>query len=170
MTLAQLGSLGLAAANPYFLARERTPVSRLVTNSLWFAAGLGLLLMGIGLLLKLEFGGATRGLGLAEATVAIAAIPAALAAVLLQSLLLGEGRMVAYNSVDLVNSAFVLVVVTVGLLALGFGVLQVLIVVTLASYVSALLAIVLLRAHVRLDPRPHPAAPGRCWDPASGST
>src|SRR5262245_16083113 len=53
LTLAQLGSLGLVSANPYFLAREEIPISRLVTNSLWFAAGLGLLLIGLGVLFKL---------------------------------------------------------------------------------------------------------------------
>jgi O-antigen/teichoic acid export membrane protein len=156
LTLTQLGTLGLVAANPYFLARERTPTSRLVTNSLWFSAGLGVLLIGIGVLFKVGFPGATHGLGWTEAAVALAAIPAMLAAQLLQGLLLGEGRMVAYNSVDLSNSVIVLGVLSVGLLALGFGVLQVLIVITLAAYLSSLLAIVLLRAHLRLDPRPHP--------------
>ncbi len=47
-------------------------MSRLVTNSLWFAAGLGLLLIAIGVLFTLVFGGATRRPRMGGDTVALA--------------------------------------------------------------------------------------------------
>ena len=126
LTLVQLGTLGLVAANPYFAARDHAAVGRLVTNSLWFAVGAGTVLIAVGVVFKAEFTGATRGLGWAEIFAALTAIPLALATFMLQSVLLGQGRTVAYNGVELAQAALVFCVLAVGLFALDFEVLEVL--------------------------------------------
>jgi O-antigen/teichoic acid export membrane protein len=155
LTLVQLGSFGLITANPYFVARDATTTARLVGNSLWFAAGLGVVLVGAGLLFKAEFAGAMRGLGWPETFAAVLAIPPALASMFLQSLLLGQGRVVAYNLMELTQVTLAFAALAVGLFAFDFGVLEVLIVMG-ASYVAgSAIAIALLARHVRPSLRPH---------------
>lgn len=105
LLLVQLGSLGLVSANPYFIARDASRRSAIVTNSLWLAAALGALLIGIGALIRVVTPGLVQGLSTFELGIALAGIPAALAATFLQSILLGLGRMVAYNAIEVTVSA-----------------------------------------------------------------
>jgi O-antigen/teichoic acid export membrane protein len=100
--LVQFGTVGLVSANPYFIARDASTRSAIVTNSLWLAATLGALLIGIGALIKVVAPGLVQGLSTGELAIALAGIPVALAAAFLQSVLLGLGRMVGYNGVDVV--------------------------------------------------------------------
>jgi O-antigen/teichoic acid export membrane protein len=154
LTLVQLGSFGLITANPYFAAKDAATVARLVTNSLWFALGLGAVLILIGVVFKSEFSGATRGLGWAEAIAALVAIPAALAALFLQSLLLGQGRTVAYNAVELSQNVLVFAALAVGLFALDFDVLEVLVVLAAGYLVGVFASLALLARDVRPAARP----------------
>lgn len=100
MLLVQLGSLGFQTANPYFTTQRRAPIGLIVTNSLWLAAALGLALAAIGVLVKVLFPTAVAGVGWAELSVALAAVPAILSMIFLQGILLGEGRTLAYNLVE----------------------------------------------------------------------
>ena len=119
--LSQIGGLGLTTANPYFAAREPSRIPQIVANSLWLAAGLGTVLALAGASIKVIFPGALEGLGWAPLIVTLIGLPGGLAAFLLQSVLLGEGRMVAYNGIEASQTALTLVAVVAGFVFFDFG-------------------------------------------------
>src|SRR5439155_22809367 len=82
--LIHLGGLGLTTANPYFGAREPESRAQIVTNSLWLAVALGVVLVAIGAGLKLVAPSTVSGIGWTPLLIALAGVPAALAALLLQ--------------------------------------------------------------------------------------
>lgn len=98
--LVQLGSLGFQTANSYFVAQRGASPGGLVVNSLWlaFAAGSALATVAVGL--KLLTPSAVAGLTWLALLIAAGTVPLMLAMVFLQSILLGEGRAVAYNVVE----------------------------------------------------------------------
>jgi O-antigen/teichoic acid export membrane protein len=120
LMLAHLGGLGLTTANPYFTAREPGRRASIVSNSLWLAAALGSLLIAAGLALRAIAPDALQGLGWEPLAVTLVGIPGALAALFLQSVLLGESRMVAYNGVEAVQAALTLAALLVGFAAFDF--------------------------------------------------
>ena len=73
-----------------------------------------MVLVGVGAAIKLVAPGLLEGLGWTPLLVALAGVPGALAALFLQSVLLGEGRMVAYNAVEVSQAALTLVALLVG--------------------------------------------------------
>ena len=97
-TLMQVGHLGLVSANPYFVARNPKAVPQIISNSLAWAAMLGATLIGAVVVVKFAVPDFLPGLGWPVILIALLVLPAALAALLLQGILLGEGRMIA-NSV-----------------------------------------------------------------------
>jgi len=123
LLLIQLGILGLHSANAYFAAREPAQISRIITNTLWTALVAGMLLALAGLAVRQLFPATLRGLDLLEVAVVLIGVPAALGNQLLQSILLAEGRMVAYNGVELGMSLLMTVGLIVGLSVFSFGVL-----------------------------------------------
>jgi O-antigen/teichoic acid export membrane protein len=141
--LAHLGGLGLTSANPYFTAREPASRSRIVSNSLWVAASLGSLLVVVGLALRAVAPDALQGLGWEPLVVTLIGIPSALAALFLQSILLGESRMVAYNGVEAAQAAVTLVALLVAYAAFDAGLTGTLAVLTAGRYgaVAAYLAL-----------------------------
>jgi len=152
LILIHLGSLGLTTANPYLAAREPAHRPQLVANSLWLGAGLGIVLLGIGAAVKAVAPGLLEGLGWTALVVALAGVPAALVAALLQNLLLGEGRLVAYNLIEVIQFALTLAALAVGFWLLDFGVTGALAVVT-AARIGAALAYLIALGHKpgRLD-------------------
>jgi O-antigen/teichoic acid export membrane protein len=114
LMLVQVGGLGLTTANPYFAARSPGQGPRIIGNALWFAGLLGLALAAAGVVIKVVAPGVIEGLGWAPLLVALAGIPGALAALFLQSVLLGQGRMVAYNSVEVAQAAGTLAALIAG--------------------------------------------------------
>src|SRR5207249_11005928 len=110
LILIHLGGLGLTTANPYFTAREPAEQSRIAANSLWLAASLGLLLVAIGIGVKALFPGTVEGVTWAQLGIALPGAPFALGALFLQSILLGRGRMVAYNGIEVAQFAGTLAV------------------------------------------------------------
>ena len=147
LLLAQVGSLGLTSANPYFAAREPGRVSQIVANSVWLAGGLGVVLVGVGAAIKLVAPGALAGLGWAPLAVTLAGLPGALAAYLLQSILLGEGRMVAYNAVEAGQTALTLVAVVAGFALFDFRITGTLAVIAAGRYLAAGVYLALLQRH-----------------------
>ena len=147
LLLAQVGGLGLTSANPYFAARDPSRIAQIVGNSLWLAAGLGVLLVGVGAAIKLLSPGALEGLGWAPLGVTLAGIPGALAAYLLQSILLGEGRMVAYNAVEAGQAALTLVGVVAGFALFDFRITGSLAVIAVGRYLAATVYLALLMRH-----------------------
>ena len=144
LLLVQLGGLGLTTANPYFTARQPDARPRIVGNAVWFAAFLGLALVAVGVLLKLVAPDIVEGLGWTPLLVTLAGIPGALAALFLQGVLLGEGRMVAYNAVDVAQAALTLAGLVFVLFVLDEGLTGALLVIALSRYAGALAYLTLL--------------------------
>lgn len=132
--LAQFGTVGLIAANPYFLARGALRTEQLIGASLICTLALGPLLVAIGLSLGALLPQVVEGLPLLELFVALIALPALLGTQFLQSILLGEGRMVAYNAIEAGVAATTFVVVLVGLGVLDGGSMAALSIATCCSY------------------------------------
>jgi O-antigen/teichoic acid export membrane protein len=136
--LIHLGGLGVTTANPYFVAREPGEQPRIAANSFWLAGALGLVLVTIGIGLKLLLPGTVEGVTWTQLLIALAGVPAALAALFLQSILLGQGRMVAYNGIEVAQFAGTLAVLAVGFWALDFGVTEALAVVSVSRFAAML--------------------------------
>lgn len=114
LVLIQLGTVGITAANPYFVAREPETRGRLVANSLMLALLLGGAMTGAGVLVRLVAPQVLTGVAWPDLMIAFAAIPAALLGQFLQSIMLGEGRIRAYNGIELaVTSATLAAIVAV---------------------------------------------------------
>lgn len=122
LVLVQVGTLGLVSANPYYVAREPHLRPAIVANSMAFAGVLGTLLVGVAVGLKLAAPSALAGLSWTMVIIAAATIPPTLAMLYLQSVLLGEGRTVAYNLVEASLSMTVVLALVVGFAFLGIGV------------------------------------------------
>lgn len=147
LLLAQVGSLGLTSANPYFAAREPRRIAQIVANTLWLAAGLGAVLTLVGASIKMIFPGALEGLGWVPLAVTLVGLPGALAVYLLQSVLLGEGRMVAYNGVEASQTALTFAAIVFGFATFNFGITGTLAVITVGRYVAATVYLSLLQRH-----------------------
>jgi O-antigen/teichoic acid export membrane protein len=145
LVLIHIGGLGITTANPYFVAREPESRASVAANAIWLALLLGTVLIGIGIAVKLVLPGLVEGVSWTQLLIALAGIPAALAALFLQSVLLGEGRMVAYNGVDVGQFAAALLVLSIGFWALDFGVTETLAVVTGSRIAAAFAYLGILR-------------------------
>jgi O-antigen/teichoic acid export membrane protein len=144
LMLAHLGGLGLTTANPYFTAREPGRRASIVANSLWLAAALGGLLIAAGLVLRAIAPDALQGLGWEPLAVTLVGIPGALAALFLQSVLLGESRMIAYNGVEAVQAAVTLAALLLGFAAFDFRLTGALAVLTAGRYAAVVAYLALL--------------------------
>jgi O-antigen/teichoic acid export membrane protein len=153
LVLVQLGTLGLASANPYLTAQNPEVKGRLITNSLLLAIGIGVALVAVGALLKVFVPSVVKGLSWTETMLGISAIPAMLATLFLQSVLLGEARMVAYNAGEIALAALLFAAQFLVLVVFDGGVTGAL-AVTLVMQVLAVLVWleVLTRGRRRLDP------------------
>jgi O-antigen/teichoic acid export membrane protein len=150
LMLIQFGGLGLTTANPYFVARRPETIPRVVANSLWSALALGVGLAGVGVAVKLVAPAVLEGLDWAPLLVTLAGVPAGLAALLLQSVLLGEGRMVAYNAVEVGQSALTLTALLAGFAVLDLGVTGVLLAIGAGRLGAALVYLGLLARRSRV--------------------
>ena len=146
LILLQAGTVGLTAANPYFVARDRLLHSRLVGNSVWLALGLGLLLAALGGMIKLLAPDVVRDVSWLELTLALGALPGALASLLLQSILLGEGRTPAYNALAVATAAIPVVAVVALELTTGLNVSSALAVFLVTHYAATGLCLAILRS------------------------
>jgi len=123
LLLVQFGSFGLQSANPYFVARDRRALGRVISNSVWISLVLGAGLIAVGVGVKAVFPSALRGLDWLDVIVVLIGAPAALASILLQSVLLAEGRMLAYNGVELATATLTFLGLLIGLAVFSMGVL-----------------------------------------------
>jgi O-antigen/teichoic acid export membrane protein len=144
LLLTQVGGLGLTTANPYFAAREPSQIAQIVSNSLWLAIALGAVLALVGAAIKVVFPNLLEGLGWVPLGVTLIGLPGALAALLLQSVLLGEGRMVAYNGVEAAQATLTLAAIVVGFLFFDFALTGTLAVIAVSRYVAATVYLILL--------------------------
>ncbi|MGH2880950.1 MAG: polysaccharide biosynthesis C-terminal domain-containing protein [Solirubrobacteraceae bacterium] len=118
--LAQLGTLGIASANPYFVAREPKLRARIASNSFWLAGTVGPTVALVGIAVKLVAPGALSEVTWPELSVGMIAVPMLLASLFLQSILLAEGRTVLFNGVD-VGAALLTVILVATVLPLAGG-------------------------------------------------
>ena len=153
LLLSQVGGLGLTTANPYFAAREPNRIAQIVMNSLWLAAVLGTALALAGASIKVLFPGALEGLGWAPLIVTLVGLPGGLATYLLQSVLLGEGRMVAYNGIEAAQTAVTLIAIAVGFVAFDFRLTGTLAIIVSMRYLAAAVYLALLPRHASLFDR-----------------
>jgi O-antigen/teichoic acid export membrane protein len=147
MILVQLGTLGLATANPYFAASGQAPIAHLVSNSLWSAGLVGLVLSFVGVALNVWFPSIVGGVDWPTLLIALSMVPALLAMLFLQSLLLGEGRMVAYSGLEVGQGAATLLGLLVAFQFYDLSVTAALGVMALAAYGAVVALLILLRAH-----------------------
>jgi O-antigen/teichoic acid export membrane protein len=154
--LVQLGTGGLVTANAYFAARETGSRARLVGASILMVAVVAPLLIGAGIALRLIVPSATVGVSWLQMTIALAALPALLGAQLLQGVLLGERRMVAYNALEVGSQSLTLVALLIGLAIFDVGPTGTIAIMAGAAYLSALACLGLLTAGGVM-----PRAPGR---------
>jgi O-antigen/teichoic acid export membrane protein len=145
LVLIHLGGLGLTTANPYFVAREPKRRAHIAANSLWLSLALGLILVVVGILVKLVLPAAVEGLTWTQLLIALAGIPGALAALFFQSILLGAGRIVAYNGVEVAQFAATLAALAVGFWLFDFRVTGALAVATGSRIGAALAYLAVLR-------------------------
>lgn len=146
-TLVQFGTLGFATANPYFAARDPGSRARVVSNTVWLAAVVGTALVLVGLGLKALAPGAVADLNWLELCIALAGVPAALATPLLQAILLGEARTVAYNVTEGAFSVVPVIVLVVGFTVFDFDVTGALLVMVGGYYLGAGTYLVMLMRH-----------------------
>lgn len=145
--LIQFGTAGVLTANPYYAARDPGMRSRIVTNSVWLALIVGVALFAVGVALAAVAPSVVRGLSWTQILLALGGVPLALSNQFLHSVLLGEGRMHAYNLVELVLSVVATTVTFVVLIPLDGGVTAAL-AVTLAGYATGTLTwLALLMRH-----------------------
>jgi O-antigen/teichoic acid export membrane protein len=150
----QVGSLGLATANTYFTARDRKALGAIATNSLWFGGLAGATLAVSAVVLKLLVPSVVGDLSWPELMAVMGAMPGMLAALLLQAVLLGEGRSLAYNVLAAALQALTVVVVAVVVTVLHAGVLGVLVTIAASQMLSTCVYFAALRRH----------RPSRCPD------
>jgi O-antigen/teichoic acid export membrane protein len=154
LILIQLGSSGLNVATSTIVARESRVTGAVLTNSLLLALGGGMVLVGGTLLLKGLAPNALAGLSWVNLAVTLVALPAALASMFMQSVLQGQGRMVAFAAIDVAQASVTLAGVAVAIGVLGAGITAVLAALALARYCSLAISLVLLRRELA-----HPAPP-----------
>jgi O-antigen/teichoic acid export membrane protein len=156
LMLVQVGGLGLTTANPYFAARRPGAIPRIIANALWLAALLGVALVAAGILIKAAIPGLLEGLDWTPLLVTLAGIPGALAALFLQSVLLGEGRMVAYNAIEVTQAALTLVALAACYAFFDVGLTGTLVVLGAARYVAAAAYFLILSRRTRVVSTPDP--------------
>lgn len=145
--LIMFGTFGLQTANPFFAARDPTRIGRIVANSLWLALVLGAIMVGAGIGIKVLIPSLLRGLDSLELGVVLVGVPIALASTLLQNILLAEGRMKAYNLMELAIALTVVIGLWIGLAYFDRGVLFAISWMVGTSAAGALVFLVLLLPH-----------------------
>jgi SAM-dependent methyltransferase/O-antigen/teichoic acid export membrane protein len=146
MLLAQLGSFGFTTANPYFTARGPADRPQIVANSLWLAAVLGSALVAVGFLLRLVAPATVQGLDVLQLVIVLVGIPATLSTLFLHSILLGEGRIRAYNGAELAISMFVPVALLIGFAIFHMGVIGALVLMVAGQLAGTATYLSLLRS------------------------
>ncbi len=157
LILTQLGSSGLSVATPTLVARDSRLTGAIITNSLLLALGGGLLLVAGSLLLKALTPGALPGLTWTELGITLAALPAALAAMFMQAVLQGQGRMVAFGAIDVAQATITLAGLLVAIAAFDAGIVGVLLVIAVTRYLLLPIALVMLRREAFPPARPERA-------------
>jgi O-antigen/teichoic acid export membrane protein len=154
LILVQIGTGGIVSANPYFVAQGSAKARDIAVNSVWIAAGLGGLMILCGAVVKEWLPGLVTGVDWLEILIALASIPAVLAGQFFQSILLGQGRALAYNLIELVQTVITFAALCVALILAHGGVTAALLITTGGAIAGALGCAALLRHEFRQLWRP----------------
>jgi len=157
LILVQLGSAGLNVATPTLVARDSALTRPIITNCLMLALCGGVLLIAGSMLLKTLSPGALPGLTWTELGITVVALPGALAAMFMQTVLQGQGRMVAFGAVDVSQAVITLAGLIVAITIFNVGIVGVLLVITATRYVVLAVAIAMLRREAFPPARPQRA-------------
>lgn len=153
LLLVQFGSIGLPVANPYYAARHPEQQGALARLGLRLALALAAVLAAGAVLVDVLVPGLLRGLTPLDLAITLSAIPAALASLYLQGILLGQQRMLSYNAIEVTQVGSSLVALAAALAIASPGLTAVLLIVAGGRYVSLLVALASLR-QVLIRPAP----------------
>lgn len=148
LILVQLGSLGLPVSNPYFAAREEHAQRAIVAESLRLAILVAGVLCGVTIAVWSVAPGALPGIGWTELALTLSAMPAALATLYLQGVLLGQQRMVPYNVVEVIQAGVALAALLVVMAVAELDIVAVLAVIAGSRYVALAFALFSLRGTI----------------------
>ena len=157
LILVQLGSLGLPVSNPYFAARDEDAQRAIALESLWLAVVVAVVLCGATVAVWEVAPGALPGIGWPELVLTLSAMPASLATLYLQGVLLGQQRMIPYNLVEVIQAGSSLAALLVVMAVAELDIVSVLAVIAGGRYVALVFALLALRGVVR---RPRVDRPG----------
>lgn len=104
-----LGLAGLAEANTYFVAGDRSLSRRLTANSLWTALMTGILADGIIVSVYLISPGVFESIPFEFLLVGLISVPFVILGILIQRIYLGQNRIVMFNAYELLTRALILV-------------------------------------------------------------
>jgi len=145
LILVQVGSLGLQVSNPFFAARDAQAQRAIVLHSLRLAVVVSAVLCAGAVAVKGLAPAALPGIGWLELALTLASMPAALATLYLQGVLLGQQRMIPYNLVEVVQAVSSLIALLVALAIVDIGIDTVLLVIASGRYVALAFAVYSLR-------------------------
>lgn len=138
----QFGTFGLHASNTYFIARDKSLLTKIIGNTLWLSL-VGGAIISLIILAILHFNKhLITGIPISLVVIALLIIPFGLLSMLGQNILLGLQRIKALNGFEFAQALVGLLAVTVLLVLLGLGVLSVIV---LSTVLSFLLSLVIFR-------------------------
>ena len=145
MVLVQMGSLGLAVSAPYFAAREPDRQRAIAFTLLRIGLWVSLALCAATATAKAVAPGILPGITWPVLLVTLGGVPAAIGALYLQGVLLGQQRAVPYNMMEIVQVASTVVALAALAVVAHVDVIDVVLLTSLGRYVALLLALVALR-------------------------
>lgn len=156
LLLVQFGSIGLPIANPYYSARHPEQQAALVRLSLEIATALAALLAAGTVLVDALIPDLLQGLSSLELAITLGALPAALASLYLQGVLLGQRRMVAYNLIEVSQVGSALLALVLAFALASPGLTAVLLIIAAGRYLALLLGLWSLRTVLLTRSPPFP--------------
>lgn len=157
LILVQLGSLGLPVSNPYFSARDEGAQRAIVLESLRLAVVVAVVLCGGAVAVWAVAPDVLPGIDGPELALTLAAMPASLATLYLQGVLLGQRRMISYNLVEVIQAGSALAALLVVMAVAELNIVNVLAVIAGGRYVALAFGLVALSGVLR---RPRVVRPG----------
>ncbi|MBA2347130.1 MAG: oligosaccharide flippase family protein [Solirubrobacterales bacterium] len=153
MVLVQMGSLGLAISAPFYTAREPS-LQRAIAFTLLRIAIIVSLVLCVGTIgIKALAPGTLPGVGWGLLTITLGAVPAAIAALYLQGVLLGQQRAIPFNLMEIAQAVSTVLALVVLTAVRDVDVADVVLLTAAGRYVSLFVALFALR-HLLLSRMP----------------
>jgi O-antigen/teichoic acid export membrane protein len=156
LLLVQIGSIGLPVSNPYFAARSPASQRAIILHSLWIAVLAAVCLAAAAAAIRILIPDALRGLTAVQTAITLGALPAALAVVYLQGVIVGQRRMGWFSLVEVSQAGTSLIALIIVFAVASPGLDIVLIIVAGGRYFALLVALFALRAVLREPATPQP--------------